>query len=136
MSASKPLTRTLQEGKDWTENWQSKHKTLSKAFRIPVEDLVACFNEMSLDFTIDASTKKLQVVPGTYDFSLRGYLGIDYAGEEKLLIVGTETTDGKLYKDITTVDGGQSAIYDFTTPCPNDCDTGSLLYHKITSEAY
>ncbi|WP_298900711.1 hypothetical protein [uncultured Psychroserpens sp.] len=135
MSATRPLTRTLQEGKDWTENWQSQHKTLSKAFRIPVEDLIACFNEMKLDFTIDSATNRLHVVPGTYEFSLRAYQAIDGTGGEKLLIVGTETTDGKVYKDITSVNG-KSAIYDFTTPCPADCDRGSILYHDIKSDAY
>lgn len=130
MSTKPPLTRTLQEGKDWTENWQKNHKTLPKAFRIPVEDLVACFNEMNLNFTIDPATNKLNFVPGTYPSSLRSYLATDDKGEDMLLIVGTTTTDGTNYRDITSV-GGNSAIYDFTTPCPNDCDQGSILYHDI-----
>ncbi|WP_299337405.1 hypothetical protein [uncultured Psychroserpens sp.] len=125
-----PLTRTLKEGTDWTENWQKNHKTLPKAFRIPVDDLVACFNEMNLKFSLDTSTNKLTLIPGTFNPSLRGYLATDDKGEDMLLVVGTSTTDGKNYKDITSV-GGNSAIYDFTTPCPSDCDKGSILYHDI-----
>lgn len=131
MSATKPLTRTLQEGKDWTKTWQTKHKTTSKAFRIPADDLVACFNEMKISFTINASTNKLQIVPDTYNAAIRGYMAIDDKGEEKMLVVGTKTSDGINYIDITKDPAGDSAIYDFTTPCPNDCDPGSILNHKI-----
>jgi hypothetical protein len=137
MSTATPLTRTLQEGKDWTQNWQTKYDgTLPKAFRIPIGDLVACFNEMNLKFTIDTATNKLLIVPGTYESSVRAYMAIDDKSEHKLLIVGNTTTDGVLYKDITTVDGGKSAIYDFTTPCPADCDPGSILNHKKKLENY
>jgi len=131
MSAFKPLTRTLQEGKDWTKNWQTKHKTTSKAFRIPADDLVACFNEMKISFTIDAATNKLQIVPDTYNAAIRGYMAIDDKGEEKLLIVGTSTSDGIHYKDLTSDTAGNSTIYDFTTPCPADCDRSSILNHDI-----
>ena len=131
MSATTPLTRTPQEGKDWTLAWQQKyHGILPCAYRIPADDLVACFNEMNINFTIDAATNKLQIVPSTYPASIRAYMA-DNKGDFKLLIVGNTTTDGKTYKDIINTNGGPSGIYDFTTPCPNDCDPGSILNHKL-----
>ncbi|MEM5563696.1 hypothetical protein WNY78_01200 [Psychroserpens sp. AS72] len=132
-----PLTRTIEEAKRWTKKWRTKHPKISKAFRIPADDLVACLNEMGVKFSTD-SNGKIQIVPEKYEPSVRAYLAIDDQDGEKLLIVGTTTENGTLYKDIVkdekklTADGDPSpngsGVYDFTVPCPNDCDPGSPLF--------
>ena len=125
MSATTPLTRTLQEGINWTKNWQSKYPNLSKAFLIPAEDLIACFNEMGVKMGPDG---KLQLdASGEFEPCVRAYLAIeDGSSEEALLIVGTTTVDGVQYDDIIGTDGEDGAIngsgiYDFTKPCPKSC---------------
>lgn len=129
MSATTPLTRTVKEGKQWTKNWQNKYPTLSKAFLIPVDDLLACFNEMGVKIDSDG---KLKLNAGDFGPAVRAYRAIEDSGDEALLIVGTKTTDGIQYDDIVTTDGdGSSGIYDFTKPCPSNCDKSSLLYHKV-----
>ncbi|MGS2725438.1 hypothetical protein ACU8DI_02435 [Psychroserpens sp. BH13MA-6] len=132
MSATTPLTRTLKEAEDWTKTWQTNHPNLSKAFLIPADDLIACFNEMGLKVTTDGNGK-LQVKADGFEPKVRAYLGTQDSGGECLLIVGTTTTDGSKYKDIIYPNGdgtNGTGIYDFTTPCPSDCDDSSLLYHK------
>jgi hypothetical protein len=136
MSTVTPLTRTLKEGINWTKNWQTKYPKLSKAFLIPADDLLACLKEMGVK--IDANGN-LVLKPGEYEPCLRVYLAIegsDATAETGLMIVGTSSTDGVNYKDIIGTDGdgdgaiNGSGIYDFTRPCPSNCDPSSPLYHK------
>ncbi|WP_460220693.1 hypothetical protein [Psychroserpens sp. MEBiC05023] len=137
---STPLTRTIDEAKRWTLAWQTKHSKLSKAFKIPIDDLLACFNEMDVKFSINANGE-LSLIPETFEPAVRSYLAIDDQGGEKLLIVGTTTDDGILYKDIVKDERqlaavgdpspNGSGVYDFTTPCPDDCDPGSPLNHHL-----
>lgn len=139
MNATTPLTRTLEEAERWSKAWQTKHPRISKAFRIPADDLLACFNEMGVQFTTD-SNGKIQISPETYEPCVRAYLAIDDQGGEKLLIVGTTTDDGTSYRDIVKDEAkliaagdpspNGSGVYDFTTPCPDDCDPKSPLFHQ------
>jgi len=55
--------------------------------------------------------------------NIRAYIGVDGDGEYKLVIVGVDDSGN----DILYSSSGDSAIYDFTQPCPNTCDTDSPL---------
>lgn len=37
-------------------------------------------------------------------------------------------------KDVTTLKDGKSSVYDFTSPCPEVCDTSSKLYSSTVTE--
>ncbi|WP_040280439.1 hypothetical protein [Psychroserpens damuponensis] len=135
MSATTPQTRPLADAITWTNNWQQNNKSHAKAFLIPMGDILACLNELGAKFTIDSSGK-IQASTGDFDLNIRAYMGTDDSSpaEDHLLLVGTTTTDGKKYKDIVETPGGESLVYDFTKPCPNNCDEHSKLYHKIAIE--
>jgi len=106
---------SLQTAKSWAKNWRSKESTYNKyheckAFNIPKIDLQEVLAEKGVA-------------------SIRAYIGVDANGEEKLMIVGVNA-QGKdmltLTKDGTlAADGG--AIYDFSKPCPTECDPESPL---------
>lgn len=141
---SETVTRTktvkLENAEKWTKLWQDNNPNHCKAFLIPAEDLTAVLKEMNI---------LVQQPNGTYvldnnalpNAGIRNYIGIDTTNGtkkdngygEKLLIVGT-TYDAttKVHSDIiknqqnpTSKDSG---IYDFTEPCPNECDQNSPLY--------
>jgi hypothetical protein len=135
MSATKPLTRTLHEAKTWTKTWQNANKNHAKAFLIPIEDLIACFNEMDVKFTTDANGK-IQAVSDGFEINIRAYLGTDdnTPSEDHLLLVGTTTKNGTDYVDKVVTPTGDSLVYDFTKPCPSHCDPNSDLNHKVTME--
>ena len=130
MSATRPLTRPLKDAIQWTKNWQENNKSHAKAFLIPVDDLLACFDEMGLKLSKDANGK-FQVASDGAEAYIRSYMAIDDGGEERLLIVGTKSSDGTQYDDMVETPSGDSLVYDFTKPCPSDCDPGSKLYHKV-----
>lgn len=62
---------------------------------------------------------------------VRAYLAIDDTGEEKLVFVGTQQDRSGVYRDmLPTGDGvgdGEEGIWDFTRPCPPNCDDDSDL---------
>ncbi|WGD35552.1 hypothetical protein [Olleya sp. YS] len=124
MSSLTPLTRTIEEAKTWTENWQKNNPDLPKAFLIPADDLIACFNTMDIDVTVDANGK-LHLKVDRFEPGVRSYIGIDDNDEAHLLIVGTSTSDGKNYEDHP-----ENGVFDFTRPCPSNCDPKSIMFHK------
>nr|WP_321221792.1 hypothetical protein [uncultured Psychroserpens sp.] len=134
MSSTTPATRTVKEAKNWTKRWQDNNKSHAKAFLVPIGDLIACFNEMNVKFTTDANGK-IQAVSQGHEVNIRAYLGTDdkSPSEDHLLLVGTTTTDGVNYKDMVETAAGVSQVYDFTKPCPSNCDPGSELNHKATA---
>jgi hypothetical protein len=133
MNTKKPATRPVKTAKTWTKNWQEANKNHAKAFLIPIGDLIACFNEMNVKFTTDANGK-IHAVSDGHEINVRTYLGTDNTtSEDHLLIVGTTTIDGINYKDIVETTTGESLVYDFTKPCPSNCDPKSLLNHKLTA---
>ena len=130
----------IADAKAWTKKWQDDNPKHAKAFLIPVDDLLACMTEMGLTISKDAN--------GVYESNdanakIRAYMGIDVNNlsvgfGEKLVYVGT-VKDSGTYKDIVEdgsyPSGGNirrigSGAFDFTNPCPNECDTNSSLYHK------
>jgi len=112
---AKQNTISLKTAKFWAKTWRSKESTYNKyheckAFNIPKIDLQEVLAEKGVA-------------------SIRAYLGVDKNGEEKLMIVGVNA-QGKdmltLAKDGTlAVNGGD--IFDFTRPCPSECDPDSPL---------
>lgn len=150
MSLLTPLNRTLKESKTWAKNWQDANPKHAKAFLIPALELMACMQEMGV-LKSDGDGKYI-ITDGMNNAGIRAYMAIDPSGGtdkkhgygEKLLIVGT-TKDRK--GDIIDIIEGRnvgaegeecekelsdligSGIFDFTHPCPSDCDPESPLYN-------
>lgn len=118
----------LPTAQSWAQEWRSEESTYNKynechAFLIPAEDLTAVLEE------IGGQTGPKYV---------RAYLGVEPTTQtEKLMIVGTKPEvqkDGSIiYRDLingyTPTDGVSTdyGIYDFTQPCPPECDPKSPL---------
>ncbi|WP_296385585.1 hypothetical protein [Winogradskyella sp.] len=135
-----PIPIGIKDAETWTLDWQTKYPKHAKAFLIPVDDLLVCFQEMGLKVTTDANGV-ISANPTTS--KIRAYVALD-KGEEKLLMVGT-IKKGVVWEDIvanrkkTTTSCENlvgdpligSGVYDFTTPCPAECDPNSSLFHKV-----
>ena len=115
MSTPPSDTVSLSDATTWCENWRNANPNLVKAFLIPTDDLTGVLAENP--------------------DKVRAYLAIkikqDGSQEPKLIIVGTERQANGDYKDMLPAapgsrDNGQY-IFDFTTPCPLDCDPTSPL---------
>jgi hypothetical protein len=114
MEDPKPHTIELDDAIRYARRWRKEEGTYYEhhelhAFLIPKDDFQNILTE-----DIDA---------------VRGYLGVDDDGEEKLMFVGTKydpVTD--TYLDLLPGRSiGDNHIYDMTRPCPNACDNGSVL---------
>ncbi|MDV6166887.1 hypothetical protein R1T16_00515 [Flavobacterium sp. DG1-102-2] len=96
------------------EGHYNKHHELH-AFVIPKNDFIGILTE-----EIDA---------------VRGYLGVDDNGEEKLMFVGTKyNKETNTYVDMLPAPGNNNQIYDLTMPCPNACDQRSILNTLLLEE--
>jgi len=149
LSLLTPLTLLLKDAKTWAKNWQSANPKHAKAFLIPALELMACMKEMGV-LKSDGDGKYI-ITDGMNNAGIRVYRAINPTGGtdakngygEKLLIVGT--TKDKHGKVIDLIEGrtvrpeGEecnkllsglegSGIYDFTVPCPNECDDYSPLF--------
>lgn len=106
-------TISLQTAQTWAKKWRKEEGTYNshhelRAFLIPKEDLTELLAENA-----DA---------------VRAYIGVDENDVEKLMIVGTKfNSETEVYEDM--VPGGELGgnIYDFTKPCPPNCDEKSPL---------
>ena len=143
------------DAKAWTLKWQNENPKHCKAFLVPVQDLLGTLSEMGI-IQISGTGAITGHYSDVQQEKVRAYMAIDPAMVsepgfgEKLLVVGTEKTtkvnkDGDIiYEDIVederdgsggvvryssgvTLNG--SGVYDFTNPCPNDCDPNSPLNH-------
>jgi hypothetical protein len=116
---------SLATAQQWTTQWRSEESTYNKhntcnGFLVPTQDLQGVLNEMQGQ---------------TGDTFIRAYLGVDpTTNTEKLIIVGTRAEvqkDGSIiYRDLLPTQGevgGSNSIWDFTSPCPPDCDPDSSL---------
>ena len=128
----------LSDAEAWTLKWQNDNPKHAKAFLIPVSDLLMCMTEMGLTISRDA---KGNLVADDASAQVRAYMGVDENQSdgfgEKLVIVGT-VKDGNTSCDIVEngsfpTGGGAKLIgsgaFDFTKPCPSDCDPKSPLNH-------
>ena len=108
----------LKTAQKWAKRWSKKEGDYNKhhhvnAFLIPKVDLLEVLAE-----GVDA---------------VRAYIGVDDAGVEKLMIVGTKfNPETGIYVDMISDTlgnsaGGQDNIYDFTEPCPPASDPESPL---------
>ena len=108
----------LKTAQKWAKRWSKKEGDYNKhhhvnAFLIPKVDLLEVLAE-----GVDA---------------VRAYIGVDDAGVEKLMIVGTKfNPETGIYVDMISdslgnSEGGQDNIYDFTEPCPPASDPESPL---------
>lgn len=58
----------------------------------------------------------------------RAYFGVDLLNQTiRFMIVPTDANETDLCQNLVT---GESQIFDFTRPCPTQCDTGSILYSE------
>ncbi len=150
MSNTQPTLRknqiTIKKAEDWAKTWQKECPNNCKAFLIPTIDLIEALEEMGVlkqkkngDYTLHKINNS----------GVRAYMAIDKkekAGNgEKLLIVGTRIDKKGIHRDI--IEGEKipsyendemtsaiselegSGVYDFTAPCPSDCDENSPLFN-------
>lgn len=134
-----PLNIPLERAKTLAKNWQSANPNHAKAFLMPALDLMACMLEMRvLVKEIDGSYR---VTEGVNNSGIRAYMAIDPSQEEgygeKLLIVGTtkdeegniiDIIEGRRTNSNALIDPVGSGVFDFTDPCPSECDEGSPLF--------
>jgi len=103
------LTDAIRYAKRWRkeEGTYYTHNELH-AFLIPKEDFQGILTE-----EIDA---------------VRGYLGVDDNGFEKLMFVGTKYDEvTQTFIDLLPGKEAGNYIFDMTRPCPNACDNSSEL---------
>ncbi|PZR20370.1 MAG: hypothetical protein DI539_11080 [Flavobacterium psychrophilum] len=113
MAQSKRDTISLEDAITYARRWRKVEGTYNShhelhAFLIPAEDFAGILTE---------GVEKV-----------RGYLGVDDNGVEKLMFVGTKydpATD--TYVDLLPGTPEDYGIYDMTRPCPNACDNNSVL---------
>lgn len=137
-------TIDLDTAQTWTAEWRQDESEYNKynecnAFLVPLSDLQQLVAEMGNTNDPNAKVRAYLGVKKTYNAKTQGY---DF--EEKLIFVGTKacTVDGKtIYRDlidgyipqcddVSTADAamdGSGGIWDFTDPCPPDCDPNSPL---------
>lgn len=137
----------IEDAKRWAKKWQRDNPSHCKAFLIPVVDLIQVLEIMGV-LVPDGENGKYRLT-NTENAYIRSYLSIDEQTQvghgEKLLIVGTAEDSNGIYRDlvegerplgppndsiderIATLQG--SGVFDFTRPCPNDCDPNSPLYN-------
>ncbi len=100
-------TIDLATAQEWARAWKANPDTSVKAHLIPQVNIT-----------------QLMESQGCQD--IRAYLGLDDNGEAKLMMVAVDENGNDL------IDESQGHyIYDFTTPCPLDCDVNSPLFTLI-----
>lgn len=99
----------------WTSQYRSAPQSSSRAFLVSVQVLNGLLAEMGN--------------PTDPNECVRVYMGVDPAtNEQKLVLVGTQQDDKGVYRDLLpTSIGSLHSIYDFTEPCPPNCDPNSPL---------
>jgi len=111
----------LDTAQTWTAEWRSEESNYNShnqcnAFLIPVQDLQGVLAEMGNP---------------TNNAYVRGYLGVDPTDNtEKFIIVGTQYNSRTgVYEDLLpNADNSNGySIWDFSKPCPPNCDENSSL---------
>ena len=120
----KQNTISLKKAKKWAKEWRDDEASYNKyfecrAFNIPKIDLIEVLQEDGVE-------------------SIRAYIGVEKTTnqkngentfEEKLMIVGVDGNGKDMISssDGETLDSGSGNIYDFSRPCPDNCDFSSPL---------
>ncbi|WP_452224922.1 hypothetical protein [Lacinutrix chionoecetis] len=136
-----PLNIPIETAKTLAKNWQIEYPNHAKAFLMPALDLMACMLEMGV--LVKEEDGSYKVTETVNNAGIRAYMAIDPNQEEgfgeKLLIVGTtKDANGDIIDIIegrrsnngsnALIDPVGSGVFDFTDPCPNECDGDSPLY--------
>jgi len=133
----------------YAKKWQEENENHAKAHLIPVNDLIACLQEMSVLVADESGKYSIENVENS---GVRAYMGINRPEgsspspqTEKLLIVGTKVDCKGIHRDL--VEGEKpsgcddeavdkvvaalagSGVYDVTEPCPDNCDPNSPLFN-------
>jgi len=139
----------INKAKTYARKWQHENSTHAKAFLIPANDLIACLEEMEVLINDGDGNYSLKNVANS---GVRAYMAIKRPEEtpaspetEKLLIVGTKVDGEGKHRDIIEGEAPSrfndenietafsklkgSGVYDFTAPCPSECDENSPLYN-------
>ena len=134
---------TIEEAKAWTNAWQTKNPTISKAFLIPITDIITLFKELKV-LIPDGDKNFIINDNNTLEVAIRAYLAIgpseeeeaEDQDEEKLVLVGA-VEEGGIFQDQVLESKNQlkvqlvgSGAFDFTKPCPIYCDKMSPLNHS------
>lgn len=97
-----------------------------RAFYLPKSDIYKLHAMMEANTDINGCRLYLAINPGVVPS------GINRASDLRLLAVAVEDSSiGVNGADILDV-GGQSAIFDFSCPCPPTCDANSPLHHSVS----
>jgi len=147
--APKILPIPIKDAKTVAKTWQGRNTNRAKAFLIPVADLLECFKEMGIA-QYDSSTGNY-IIHQNVPHDIRVYMGTEnnptYWPDpkkgygNKLLIVGAYW-DSKKNEYLDIIDRGSigddvldgtpqpigSGVFDFTVPCPSECDSSSPLF--------
>ncbi|HWV70989.1 MAG TPA: hypothetical protein VN040_04715 [Pseudosphingobacterium sp.] len=136
LSSSNPRNNTisLEKAKEETKRWRHFLAKKSKDFNIKTINKGAFISFADID-----ALKKLHDKDGNI-IGVRAYFALEEEKRKdntplhhvKLVLVAVEK-GGKNGKDILEIpsssnEAKQSAIYDFTMPCPDCCDETSQLY--------
>lgn len=132
MTTPIPENQAIADTHNWREFYGStmgvdpNGPDVFRGFRIPISD----FHEL-----LDKAREIDESSPGNPVVAVRAYLARHTEGAEKdsmhvVLVPVVAADDQVAYpygKDMLSFQG-ESTIYDFTTPCPEQCDTRSQLY--------
>src|SRR5580698_1126916 len=114
--------RTTQWRQLYKDTMKVPDKEILRAFYIPIEDIIGLY-EFYMEHQVNIS-------------GVRGYFGHDPLEpitpdhNIDMLLVPVDINGKDIVDPPASLglgDGG-STIYDFTSPCPTNCDTGSILY--------
>ncbi|MFT7072224.1 MAG: hypothetical protein ACJA1Z_003903 [Patiriisocius sp.] len=128
---------TAKEASDWTAAYQTAHPNETKAFSIPIVDLLELLTELGV---LQKDSKGNLTTHGVTDPAdgIRAYLAIGpdpdkpSVNEDKLVLVGTVDGEDQVKGTpnplkVTLLGSG---AFDLTRPCPTKCDVKSPLYHS------
>lgn len=98
-----------------------------RAILIPISDLLAIIEKYS---TVDEEGNVLNSLKG-----VRAYFAVkesdrELADDVTALIVAVDKNGKDIIPNSDLLQGDGSEIYDFTVPCPTECDPESPLYIK------
>ena len=134
-------TVPVAQAQAWVKTWQEMNPKRAKAFLIPISDLISAFIEMGVVTRSEEGVLRINEIPGA---AVRTYVATNPQASgrsakegygNKLFVVGTEK-EGSIYRDIIqgerssmSIEPQGSGIFDFTKPCPSDCDPKSPLFN-------
>lgn len=100
-------TIDLATAQEWARTWIATPDTNVKAHLIPQVNITQLMESQDCQ-------------------DIRAYMGIDGDGVARLMLVAVDVNGNDLIDEAKG-----HYIYDFTTPCPLDCDVNSPLYTLI-----